>query len=392
MTDITFWGAIASPYQLKMQSLADYAGCQWQRWPDQTNSLKAIGAALRLNLARRKQSVARYPGRDAQLDEYPTVPYYTLDGRSFFYDSTGLALHLDQLNSGPQPLLPKDPALRFICQLIDEAYDEFGLYMVHHNRWVTSAATNCMGEVTSREMRKVLPPGLRQRMARTLPQRQVRRCPYLFSVAPDGFDAGVSQQLTPPARPGFPPTHDILNSAWRSYLSAMETVLQNQPYLLGERFSLADASAYGQLSMNLIDGRAAELIEQLAPTTYRWLCDIRDGKHIGSTGDLFLSEHLQPLLEIIAETFSALMRQNQAAYHQALTQGQSLFNEAAFDRGEALYDGTLMDQPFRAVVKTFQVVVWRDVCTSWQQLEDAERNAVQSRYPVVADTQFTTTG
>jgi len=392
MTDITFWGAIASPYQLKMQSLADYAGCQWQRWPDQTNSLKAIGAALRLNLARRKQSVARYPGRDAQLDEYPTVPYYTLDGRSFFYDSTGLALHLDQLNSGPQPLLPKDPALRFICQLIDEAYDEFGLYMVHHNRWVTSAATNCMGEVTSREMRKVLPPGLRQRMARTLPQRQVRRCPYLFSVAPDGFDAGVSQQLTPPARPGFPPTHDILNSAWRSYLSAMETVLQNQPYLLGERFSLADASAYGQLSMNLIDGRAAELIEQLAPTTYRWLCDIRDGKHIGSTGDLFLSEHLQPLLEIIAETFSALMRQNQAAYHQALTQGQSLFNEAAFDRGEALYDGTLMDQPFRAVVKTFQVVVWRDVCTSWQQLEDAERKAVQSRYPVVADAQFTTTG
>ena len=392
MTDITFWGAIASPYQLKMQSLADYAGCQWQRWPDQTNSLKAIGAALRLNLARRKQSVARYPGRDAQLDEYPTVPYYTLDGRSFFYDSTGLALHLDQLNSGPQPLLPKDPALRFICQLIDEAYDEFGLYMVHHNRWVTSAATNCMGEVTSREMRKVLPPGLRQRMARTLPQRQVRRCPYLFSVAPDGFDAGVSQQLTPPARPGFPPTHDILNSAWRSYLSAMETVLQNQPYLLGERFSLADASAYGQLSMNLIDGRAAELIEQLAPTTYRWLCDIRDGKHIGSTGDLFLSEHLQPLLEIIAETFSALMRQNQVAYHQALSQGQSLFNEAAFDRGEALYDGTLMDRPFRAVVKTFQVVVWRDVCTSWQQLEDAERNAVQSRYPVVADTQFTTTG
>jgi len=392
MTDITFWGAIASPYQLKMQSLADYAGCQWQRWPDQTNSLKAIGAALRLNLARRKQSVARYPGRDAQLDEYPTVPYYTLDGRSFFYDSTGLALHLDQLNSGPQPLLPKDPALRFICQLIDEAYDEFGLYMVHHNRWVTSAATNCMGEVTSREMRKVLPPGLRQRMARTLPQRQVRRCPYLFSVAPDGFDAGVSQQLTPPARPGFPPTHDILNSAWRSYLSAMETVLQNQPYLLGERFTLADASAYGQLSMNLIDGRAAELIEQLAPTTYRWLCDIRDGKHIGSTGDLFLSEHLQPLLEIIAETFSALMRQNQAAYHQALTQGQSLFNEAAFDRGEALYDGTLMDQPFRAVVKTFQVVVWRDVCTSWQQLEDAERKAVQSRYPVVADAQFTTTG
>ena len=392
MTDITFWGAIASPFQLKMQSLADYAGCQWQRWPDQANSVQAIGTALRLTRARRSQSIERYPGRDAQLDEYPTVPYYTLDGRSFFYDSTGLALHLDQLDAGPQPLLPKDPALRFICQLIDEAYDEFGLYMVHHNRWVTSAATNCMGKVTSQEMRKVMPPGFRQRMARTLPQRQVRRCPYLFSVAPDGFDAGVSKQLTPPARPGFPPTHDILNSAWRSYLSAMETVLQNQPYLLGQRFSLADASAYGQLSMNLIDGRAAELLQQLAPATYQWLCDIRDGKHIGSTGELFLSEHLQPLLEIIAETFSALMQQNEAAYHQALSQGQALFNEAAFDRGEALYEGTLMEQPYRSVVKTFQVVVWRDLCASWHKLEGADREALKSRYSVVADKQFTTTG
>jgi len=392
MTDITFWGAIASPFQLKMQSLADYAACQWQRWPDQANSVQAIGTALRLATARRRQSIERYPGRDAQLDEYPTVPYYTLDRRSFFYDSTGLALHLDQLGTGPLPLLPKDPALRFICQLIDEAYDEFGLYMVHHNRWVTSAATNCMGEVTSQEMRKVVPPGFRQRMARTLPQRQVRRCPYLFSVAPDGFDAGVSKQLTPPARSGFPPTHDILNSAWRSYLSAMEAVLQNQPYLLGQRFTLADASSYGQLSMNLIDGRAAELLQQLAPTTYQWLCDIRDGKHKGSTGELFLGEHLQPLLEIIADTFSSLMRQNEAAYHQALTQGQSLFNEAAFDKGEALYDGTLMHQPFRCVVKTFQVVVWRDVCKSWHKLEDADRKALQTKYPVVADAQFTTTG
>jgi glutathione S-transferase len=46
--------------------------------------------------------------------------------------------------------------------------------------------------------------------------------------------------------------------SWRRYLAAMENVLREQPFLLGQRFTLADASAYGQLSMNLVDGRAAE--------------------------------------------------------------------------------------------------------------------------------------
>jgi len=30
-----FWGVIASPYQLKMQALADSGGLPWQHWPDQ---------------------------------------------------------------------------------------------------------------------------------------------------------------------------------------------------------------------------------------------------------------------------------------------------------------------------------------------------------------------
>ena len=36
-------------------------------------------------------------------------------------------------------------------------------------------------------------------------------------------------------------------------------------------------------------------------------------------------------------------------------QGQPLWNEAAFDRKEALYEGTIKAVPFKHVVKTFQV-------------------------------------
>jgi len=391
-TQITFWGVTASPYQLKMQALADAAGITWRRAPEQVGRIQALGMAWRLRRAIRAESIERLPMRVAGLDEYPSVPFYTLDGKTFYYDSTGLAYHLQSLTPGARGLLPLEPGLRFVCQLIDEAFDEFGLYMVHHNRWVVSAATNRMGEFTSRELRRLFPPGLQRRVARRLARRQVRRCPYLFSVAPPGFAAGVSLELTPPALPGFPPTHEILDQAWRQYLAAMETVLEYQPYLLGERFTLADASAYGQLSMNLVDGRAAQLLKGLAPRTFQWLCMIRDGGHRDSTGDLYPHERLKSLLAMIAATFMPLMRQNDCAYRAAVTRGQKRFNEAAFDHGEALYEGTLMDRPFRAVVKSFQVPVWRRLCQSWHALEEDERARLRALCPQLTDAGFTCAG
>jgi len=388
MANITFWGLVASPFQLKMQALADYAGLAWERWPDQAGRLDAIGASLRLRRARKGRAVERYPHRVPGLDEYPEVPFYTLDRRRFYYDSTGLARHLDALGTAPQQLLPEDPALRFVCRLIDEAFDEFGLYLVHHNRWVTSAATNTMGEMTAREMRMLVPKILRRRMARQLAERQVRRCPYLFSVAPAGYDCGMPGPLTPPSREGFPPTHALLDTAWRRYLAAMETVLAAQPFLLGSRFTLADAAAYGQLSMNLVDGRAADLLRELAPGTFDWLCMIRDGGHRESRGELCLSGALLPLLACIGDTFTPLMRQNEVAYREARERGQTVFNEAAFDRGEALYDGGLLGMPYRAVVKTFQVAVWRELCADWGALAENQRSALQRRMPPIDDMVF----
>ncbi len=108
----------------------------------------------------------------------------------------------------------------------------------------------------------------------------------------------------------------------------METVLERQPYLLGDGFTLDDASAYGQLSMNLVDGRAAK------------------------------------------------------------NRGQTTFNEAAFDRGEALYEGTLMGHPFKSVAKSFQVPVWRDLCQSWQALGAEQREALRTLCPQLTDDAF----
>lgn len=369
------WGFTASPYLLKMQSLLDYAGLSWERWPEQASRLGALRMGVRLTLAKRRAAVKRYPAMSQEMDEYPAVPFYSLDGRAFYYDSSALAYHLDRdRESSRLSLVPEEASLAFLCQLIDEAFDEFGLYMVHHMRWVGSARSTPMGDMTAREMRSLLPPGMQRNVAQRLCRRQVVRCPYLFSVAPKGFDAGVAAERTPKSRAGFPPTHALLDEAWRSYLSAMEELLSARSYVLGERFTLADASAYGQLGMNLVDPEACELLQKLAPRTYRWLCAIRDGEHTGSEGELAPDPVLQPLVGIISETFLPLMAQNERAFREATERGETVFNEAAFRRGRALYDGELLGHPFRSVAKTFQVRVWRELQAAWGDLDAGDRN------------------
>ena len=374
MAECTLWGVTASPYLLKMQALLDGAGRRWRRWPEQARRLEALATARRLQRAQRDRAVLRYPAMDPDLDEYPAVPYYTFDGSTYYYDSSGLALHLDAMAPGDAPgLLPEDPSLAFLCHLIDEAFDEYGLYMVHHQRWITSATTTPMGHRTAREFAPLFPPGLGSLVARRLYRRQARRCPYLFSVSPLRFDCGMPAARTPPALEGFPPTHELLEQSWRDYVAAVESVLAVQPYLLGDRFTLADASAYGQLGMNLVDGITTDTLRKDAPRTFAWLYAIESGEHAGTVGDLRFSPTLKPLLEVIGATFLPLMAQNHAAWEAAVAAGETRFNEAAFDAGRALYDGELRGHPFRAVAKTFQVAVWRDLRQRWAMLPDSAR-------------------
>jgi hypothetical protein len=378
MTDFVLWGVTASPYLLKMQALVDFAQYNWQRWPGQGGNLVTLSMVRRLNKAKSRGEVLRFPEMSEELDEYPSVPFYTLDQKTFYYDSSSLALHLDALSDDASddtklPLVPSAPKLEFLTHLIDEAFDEFGLYMVHHMRWVGSARTTRMGHRTAAEMGLLGLPPVGGFLARSLYRRQAQRCPYLFSVAPAGFETGLPAARTPPSRDGFPPTHALLDSAWRKYLGAMEELLSRQPYIMGQRFTLADASAYGQLGMNLVDPEAAALLEQLAPGVYRWLCAIRAGEHRGSEGGLSANGSCRPLLDIIGSTFVPLMVQNEVAFEREKASGETLFNEAAFDQGRALYDGELMDYPFRAVVKTFQVKVWRDLKNRWAALDESTR-------------------
>ena len=56
-----------------------------------------------------------------------------------------------------------------------------------------------------------------------------------------------------------------------------------------------------------------------------------------------------------------LMQQQLRAYERLRAAGVTTFNEAAFDAGQALYDGELCGHSFRSVAKSFQIKTWRSL-------------------------------
>lgn len=362
------WGSELSPYFLKVEALCRYAGLALQRRPDGGKTLENLRLLLRIKRAQTQRTVRRWPCVDP-FDEYPLVPYLLTPDGAVHMDSSGLAGWLDATPGRDHaPLIPDDPLTGFVCSLIDEAIDEIGLYCVHHHRWVVSRTDNDAGRRLANEFRSLVVPPLRPVMARRFSRRQTRRLPYLFSVAEPAArwpDDGLPR---PPARAGFPPTHARLEQAWDELVDAATHALAQRPFLLGGRFTLADASLYGQLAMNLSDPSSEKRLRERSPRLRAWLGDIAAGRHVQGSGDVGLHADLQPLLAWIGTGFVPLMQANVEACQRYGAQGQKRWNEAAFDRGEALFDLDWRGTSARTVVKTFQLRVWRDLCARHTQL------------------------
>lgn len=385
----TLWGSTLSPFALKVEALLRFAGVPHRWLPAEGSFREALRGERRRHALIRGRLPLTWPERDP-LDELPLVPFLFGPAGENLYDSTAIGLWLDAGGATrTAPLVPAaDPALAFAVRLVDEALDEVGLYLVHHQRWVVSARDNDAGERLAREMRPLLGPAARV-LARSFPARQVRRLPYLLSVArPEAAAAfaDLPPRLRPPARAGFPATHALLEEAHARLLAALEPLLAVRPFLFGDRFTLADASVYGQLAMNRADPSADAFVRRTAPAVHAWVERIARGDFAGHRpdGGLALDRPVAPLLAWVAATFVPLVQQNHDAFARHRAAGETRWNEAAFDAGRALYDGTLLGRPFRSVAKTFQVRVWRDLRRAWDALAEGERARVTALLPAGA--------
>ncbi len=365
--DWFIWGSELSPYALKLALCCRYSNLPHRFLPDQGSWAENWRCVLRLEKLKRRRLPLTWPVM-SEDDELPLVPYLFGPEGENLYDSSAIAEWLDHSLPGEHTLIPADPLAGFVARLIDDYADEFLLYAVHHQRWKVSAHDNDAGQRLAREYRFQLGP-LQPLMVRWFSARQTRRLPYLFSVAPTGFHiAGLPRRRQPLAREGFPPTHALLEEAFARLTALLDVLLGGRSYLLGERFTLADAALYGQLGMNLADPSTARDLRERTPQLYRWLNVLHRGTPLRVDAPLCIDSALKPLLAEISRTHLPLMQQNAAAHQRFKQQGQRRFNERAFNAGEALYDGVLDGQPYRSVARSFQARSWRDCQVRWAAL------------------------
>jgi len=379
-TSYTLWGSELSPFYLKVQACLRFHQYTVNYQPQQGGYLKALTHQIKVELIQKRLKKITWPIMNLQ-DELPLVPYMFNENGQSFYDSSAFAHWLDQsCDAKNLPLSQfEDNSLEFVVALIDEYADEFGLYMVHHMRWKFSALNNTAGQRLANEFKVILGP-LKWFIEKSFPKRQVRRLPYLFSVAPIGFHVeNIADSLQPPTHSDFPATHHLLEDAYENLLAALESKLATSPYLLGNSFTLADASIYGQLGMNLADPSAAQFIQKQAPNTYKWLQTIQQGKFTyAQKPDLKIDDSIKALLAEIKRLYIPLMQQNAQAYEQHYQQGQRLFNEKAFDKHAALYEGKLDGIPFKSVAKSFQVSSWQVLLERWNSLNEADQARISN--------------
>lgn len=383
MPDFDIWTSELSPFSIKTQTCLEFSGYSYRRLPREGGRLESLWLMRRIRRAKKRKAIVRYPSM-SPLDEYPLVPILIGPGRKMQFDSSAISRWLDAQSTTRARLWPDEPGLGFLAQLIDDAFDEFFLYILHHQRWSVSARTTDAGERLYEEFGHLPFTPAREEFARSFARRQVRRLPYMLSVAPDGYGEDLPAHLMPPRRPGWPDTHTLQMTAWHRYLDALDQVLRRRPWLLGERFCIADASVYGSFGAILYDKTSASDLAEKAPALYAWAKAMQSGSPLPTTGDFCAGDEISALLHVICDTFVSLMRQNEAAYQARVDRGTTDFNEQAMRSGQSSYSGRILGHQFRMVVKTFQVRVWRDLVATWCDLANRERLMLTERFPCLA--------
>lgn len=350
----------------------------------------------------------------SSLGELPLVPYLITPSGNVWYDSTRISSCLLQngqlgteklvdLSQIPNGITNPIAILKFIAHFIEEFFDEIGLYMVHFERWTNREnhqTSSTPGEFLIFEelfnpkarpaLSNLVPNSLKMKMARFFDDRQTKRLAYLFSIAPNHTPSQRKGFRNPPSSgegnfADFPETWTFLSTYFEKLLSCLEAIFSKRNSLLGY-WSIADASCFGQLNMNARqDIGTRRKIGRIAPNTLAWLDSIEKNT-IQVTReviemDVLLSE-LNPLMDLIIRLFSPIMNQNEQAYQKEICKDTRIFNEPAFDKMQSLYTGTVCGYPYKSVIKTFQVEIWRELRTQWfQDLNDDDRKRLQHCFP-----------
>ena len=189
-----------------------------------------------------------------QHAKVPLIPLLFLPDGTAMQDSTPILELLEERH--PEPgIHPKDPALHFLSDLLEEYADEWANKLMFHYRWGYVAdqkrrsrtlAEGSLGGLTAPWLGRLMRPLIAPLMVR----RMVPRMAF----------AGSTDNNRP-----------ILVSSFARLVELLELHLQSRFYLFGGRPALADFGLWGQLHQAFTDPSCHKILEDKGPSVVAWI-------------------------------------------------------------------------------------------------------------------------
>ncbi len=316
-------GGTASPYTRKMLALMRYRHIPYQiTWGQPQEVLAERGID---------------PPRPVLLPTYLFEEDGAVVARC---DSTPIIRRLEQEYSG-RSVLPEDPALAFIDYLLEDFGDEWCTKYMFHYRWYPQADADNAGTLLPFTINATLPPDVHAVAAKAFAERQIGR---LYVVG--------SNDTTAP----------VIDASYRRFLKAMQDLLCEQAFLLGDRPGAGDFAVYGQLTQLVgFDPTPRAIAHELSPRTVAWVDRMEDLSGLDPQADGWR----------MGDSLQALLCEIGLVYVPAL-----LANGRALAAGEKTWQTEIDDAPWEQQTFPYQGKCLNWIREQYQALGDSDRQRV----------------
>tara|TARA_R110002094_G_scaffold62886_9_gene73231 strand:+ start:3698 stop:4723 length:1026 start_codon:yes stop_codon:yes gene_type:complete len=272
-------GAPGSPYTRKMVGILRY-----RRIPYQVN-----------------WTAGRPPKPGYPMPKVPLLPtFYFPDsegGVAAVTDSTPIIRRLEQDHAG-RSVIPTDPVLSFLNDLIEDYADEWLTKAMFHFRWAHKADYDNAGPLLIYWSQNRLDADSATRLSDTISKRQFDR---LYVVGSNEVTAKT------------------IESSYERLVGILDALLQKKGFILGARPSSADFALYGQLTqLAIVEPTSAAITVARSPRVRAWIDLMDDLSGLEPKDDDWFGagearEALAPLLAEIGRVYAPFLRANAEA-------------------------------------------------------------------------------
>ena len=223
------------------------------------------------------------------------MPQLECPDGSWLTDTSLIIRHFEETQPSVR-ITPTDPLARFVSHLIEDFGDESLWRPALYYRWAFADDARLMsGRIARGMMRDVpLPFAVRRQM--------ILRRQQMVYLKQDGVT---------------PKTRLAIEALYFSALSAMETALALNPFVLGARPTDADFGLFGSMFRHFFsDPTPAKIMRDVAPRTLSWvarLWNIHPSDFATAKEITTIPEGCVPLLRLIARTHLTYMAANARA-------------------------------------------------------------------------------